>query len=287
MNRSFSSPWIVAIVVGLAFLWAFASVFAALIATWWSVADYSHGFFVIPIALYLAWTRRASFPAQLSPAPFVGLLLLLASMSVSYLGTIALHRPMEEYPIIPALAGVLLVGGGWPLLRWALPMVLFLLFMIPLPHALATHLSLPLQHLGAAGAGYLLQTVGIPSLVEGTYLQLENARLNVAFACSGLQMIISFGAVCTGIALLSNYNWIGKLVIALSSIPIAVACNILRIALIAWAQRFDLVPPKELHDAGGLVIVPLTVAMVFFGIWLFEKCFPRRNRPPVQPLPAA
>lgn len=261
-----------------AFLWAFASVLVTLVGTWWSVSDYSHGFFVIPAAAYIAWTRRRSRPKTFKPAPISGTILLVVSMAASWLGTISLVRPLQEYPIVPAFAGLLLVVGGWPLMRWAAPMVLFLFFMIPLPHSLATHLSTPLQLIGASGAGYLLQVVGVPSLVEGTSIQLENAQLNVAFACSGLQMVISFGAVCVAIALLSRYSIVGKTLIALSSIPIAIGCNILRIALIAWAQRFDLVPPKELHDAGGIFIVPVTVGLVFLGIYLFERCFPIRRR---------
>ena len=164
------------------------------------------------------------------------------------------------------------------MVAWAWPMVFFLLFMIPLPHSLATFLSAPLQIMGAGGSTYLLQTIGVPALVEGTSISLENATLNVAFACSGLQMIISFGAVCTAIALISSYAWPGKLAIALSAIPVAIGCNILRITLIAWAERFELVPPKELHDAGGILIVPVTVGLVLLGIYLFERCFPVRQR---------
>ena len=263
---------------GAAFIWAFASVLLSMIATWWSVADYSHGFFVIPMAAYLAWTRRRSLPTELTPAPIVGLAILIVSLAASYFGTITYIRPLEQYPIVPALFGLVLVGGGWPLIAWAWPMILFLLFMIPLPHSLATHLAAPLQEMGAVGSAYLLQTVGVPALVEGTSISLENATLNVAFACSGLQMVISFGAVCTAIAMISRYPWPGKLAIAISAIPVAIACNILRITLIAWAERFHLVPPKELHDAGGILIVPVTIGLVLLGIFLFEQCFPPRRR---------
>ncbi len=160
-------------------------------------------------------------------------------------------------------------------------MIAYLLFAVPLPHSLASNLALPLQHMGARGAAYLLETVGVPALADGTLIELENAQLNVAFACSGLQMIISFGAVCTAIAMLSNYSLFGKLIITVSAIPIAISCNILRIALISWAHRYELVPPKEMHDAGGILIVPVTIGLVFLGMFLFERCFPRVADRPV------
>lgn len=278
-SRRWNNETLLLLGAAVAFVWAFASIFWSLIVTWWSVADYSHGFFVIPVAAYLAWSRRGSMPELEQSAPIVGIVLLLLSTAASLFGTIAYIVPLEQYPIIPALAALVLIAGGWRLLLWAGPMIAFLLFMIPLPHVVATHLALPLQQLGAAGSTYLLQAAGIPALVEGTSISLENSTLNVAFACSGLQMIISFGAVCTAIAMLSHYPHVGKVVIALSAIPIAIAANIFRIALIAWAERFELVPPKQLHDAGGIFIVPVTVGLVFLGLFLFERCFPvRRSR---------
>jgi exosortase len=257
-----------------AFFGAFLPPLVSMIETWWSIPDYSHGFFVLPIALYLAWSRRETLPVRSRPAVLVGLVVLVISLAASLFGTLAHIRPMAQYPMVPALAGVMLVVGGRRLFWWSLPMVTFLLFAIPLPHSLASHLALPLQHFGARGAAYLLETAGVPALADGTYIELENAQLNVAFACSGLQMVISFGAVCTAIALLSSYGPLGKFMVIASAVPIAMGCNVLRIALISWAHRYELVPPKEMHDAGGILIVPLTIALVFLGMFLFEKCFP-------------
>lgn len=260
-----------------AFAWAFGPVLGDLIQIWWSVADYSHGFLIVPLALYVAWSRRSSLPRRFRPSMW-GAALLAVSVGARYLALYFSLMSLERYSLLPAVAGLVLLLGGKRLLLWALPMIAYLVFMIPVPQSIATSLAGPLQNMGAAGAAYLLQAAGVPAWQDGTTLLIENATLNVAFACSGLQMIISFGAVCVAIAMLTHYPPMGKLAISASAIPIAIGANIVRIALISWGRRFDLVPPKELHDAGGIIIVPFTVAIVFLGIYLFEKCFPKRRR---------
>jgi exosortase len=270
--------WFVGSLLVGAFLFAFSLPLASMVETWWTIPDYSHGFFVAPVALYLAWVRRDRLPTYGRPAPITGGILLAFALGASLFGTLAHIRPLSQYPIVLAIAGTVLAVRGRRAFWWGLPMIAYLLFAIPLPHSLASHLALPLQHMGASGAVFLLETAGVPALADGTLIELENAQLNVAFACSGLQMVISFGAVCTAIALLSDYSAVGKIFISLSALPIAVACNILRIALISWAHRYELVPPKQMHDAGGILIVPVTVMLVFLGIFLFEKCFPKTPR---------
>lgn len=279
--RWLADPRTLMIAATAGFVWAFAHVLGDLVKTWWSVADYSHGFLIIPMAGYLAWSRRDRIPRRRRPALFWGFGLLILALAANMFGSLTQIPTIEAYAMLPAIAGLVLIVGGWRLLGWAWPMIAFLLFMLPLPHSLATQLARPLQLMASGGAVYLLQCAGVPALAEGIVIHLENTQLNVAFACSGLQMIVSFGAVTTAIALLSIYPWYGKAIIALSAVPIAIVCNVARIALIAWAERFELVPPKEAHDAGGILIVPFTVALVFLGIYLFEKSFPERKRGPL------
>ena len=63
-------------------VWLYGGALSSLVSQWASDDDYSHGFFVIPLAAFFAWERRAA----LSRAPFrpgvEGLLLLGASLLV-------------------------------------------------------------------------------------------------------------------------------------------------------------------------------------------------------------
>ena len=48
---------------------------------------------------------------------------------------------------------------------------------------------------------YLLQTLGFMAFAEGNVIQLNEARIGVVEACSGLSMLITFFALSTAAAL--------------------------------------------------------------------------------------
>ena len=90
-------------------------------------------------------------------------------------------------------------------------------------------------------------------------------------------MIIAFLAVTAAIALLTNYSRLGKFVIMLSAVPIAVICNILRITATGiFCQYFEGAKVRLFfHDFGGYIFVPIAIALAILGIRLFERAFPR------------
>ena len=53
---------VMAVLATAAFLWAYWPTFARLVSVWDTQPDYSHGYFVIPLAAYFLWARRDSFP---------------------------------------------------------------------------------------------------------------------------------------------------------------------------------------------------------------------------------
>ncbi|MFO0947401.1 MAG: exosortase/archaeosortase family protein [Planctomycetota bacterium] len=268
-------PWLL---LPLTLLWTYSSVFFRLIHTWTTDPDYSHGFLVLPVALYIAWSRRSSRPALEGPA--VGSLGLIGISLVVWLAGVVFNiPPLEEFSLLGSIAGVLWLLGGKKFLVWSLPSVFYLVFMIPLPYTLAVARAAQLQRFAAASAAYLLQACGIPALADGNVIQLERETLDVAYACSGLQMMIAFLAVTTAIAFLSNYRWLGKMLLSLSAIPIAIACNTLRILITAIG--FQIFPSEAVrlfvHDFGGLFFIPLAIGLAYLEIHLFERSFPRRS----------
>src|SRR5690606_18752901 len=106
------------------------------------------------------------------------------------------------------------------------------------------------------------------AFAEGNIIQTVVGPLDVAYACSGLQMMVAFLAVTYAFAVLSNYPMSGKVAIFLSAIPIAVVCNILRITATGIAyQFFDTENVRRVfHDFGGLLLVPIAISLVFLAV---------------------
>src|SRR4051812_39067750 len=131
-------------------VWAYWPALTALAGKWSTDPQYSHGFLVIPFALFLLWTWRHELPAPL-PVPSAWGVALLALGAVLRLAGARFYFEWFEYvSLLPSLAGLVLLLGGWPLLRWAWPALAFLLFMFPLPYRLEHALTGTLQRTAAS-----------------------------------------------------------------------------------------------------------------------------------------
>src|SRR5579884_1970491 len=148
-------------------LWAYWPTLLAMYHKWEHDPQYSHGYLVPAFAAALLWIRRAQMPAAPAALCGGGLLLMLAGTLVRLAGVYTFFDWLDAASIIPCLAGLFVLFGGWKALRWAWPALGFLVFMIPLPFRVETALSHPLQSLATQASTYLMQTVGLPALAEG------------------------------------------------------------------------------------------------------------------------
>ena len=95
--------------------------------------------------------------------------------------------------------------------------------MLPLPWRIETALGSPLQFLATTASTYLLQTLGFMAFSEGFVIQLNEARIGVVEACSGLSMLMTFIALSTAAALVVRRPLVDRLVLVASSVPVALA----------------------------------------------------------------
>jgi exosortase len=169
-----------------------------MVRTWSDNPQYSHGYLVPAFALFLLWQRRD----ELARAPgtfswwFAPLLVLGGLMRLvgSYF-YFALEW-MDAISLLPTLAAVVLLFAGKGGLRWAGPSILFLGFMMPLPYRAEVALAHNLQLVATAMSTYLfLQAIGFPTFADGNIITINDTRIGVAAACSGLSMMMTFFAL--------------------------------------------------------------------------------------------
>ena len=193
------------LLVGVAF--AFHNALLEMVRVWFAQADYSHGFLVPFVAAYILHARRAMLPPLIEwPEPW-GLLPLFAGAALSTAS--ATFNIAKEFGqgigFILALAGVVLLALGRPGLRWALPGLAFLVFMVKLPDRIEILFTFKLRQVATDASNFLLQTLGYPSYVTGpggTVITVGDVRLGVEWACSGLSMVLTFVAMGAAFALL-------------------------------------------------------------------------------------
>jgi exosortase len=252
--------------------WAYAPGIARLVGRWSNNPNDSYGFLVVPIALVLFWSRRDRLDRSKMRPRWWGFLPLLVILATRY-PLYELNEQFLETATIPlTVAGLLLALGGWHLLRIALPGVIFLFFMLPLPPSINQWLAVPLQTLATDGSVMMLQVLGMPVLAEGNVILIGDNQLEVARACNGLSMLLSFVVIITAAAILLDRSIIERVVLLLSVVPIALVSNILRITATAVAYHWfgRAIGEGLAHSLGGWLMMPLALVMVLIELRLMS-----------------
>jgi exosortase len=253
---------------------------------WSNDPQYSHAYLVPVFSAILLWLRRS----QLIAAPVLpcwwGLPLLLAGAAMRLAGTHYYVDWFQAISLLPVLAGASVLICGWPGLRWSWPAIAFLFFMIPLPYRVETALSRPLQHIATVAATYALQTLGQPALSEGNIIIVNQSRIGVVEACNGLGMLLVFFALTTGVVILIQRSLLDKVVLLLTTAPIAVLVNVIRITLtgvlyeVAGSHWADLV----FHDLAGWLMMPMALGILCLELHVLSRLFVDASV--VRPLPS-
>ncbi len=253
------------VLLALCGAWIYVPILSKLAAQWWRDPNFSHGFFVPAFSTYVVWTQRHEI-ARIVPRPsWSGLLVLLLAMMVLIVGSLGAELFLARFSLLLALAGVVVLFAGWNHMRaFAFPWS-FLLLMIPVPSIVFNQVTFPLQLLASRIAANVLPWLGVPVLREGNVIQLPVMALEVAEACSGIRSLLSLITLAIIYCYLLERRVIVRWVLALSSVPIAVAANSSRIIGTGLlVQYWD--PDKAegfFHVFSGWLIFVVSLAMLF------------------------
>lgn len=220
--------WRIALVSGL-ILFVYYRVLLKLVSDWWNIPDFSHGFLVPLFAAYLVWSKREILRKTPLAPSWGGIVVVAFALVTLLVGVYGAELFLSRISLVFLLAGLVLTFGGSGLLRELRFPILTLLLAVPIPAIIFSQITLPLQHLASQLGSALLPLFGVPVLREGNVIQLPSMTLEVAEACSGIRSLMSLLTVSIFYGyFLEQVAW-KRVVLALSSIPIAIAANALRI----------------------------------------------------------
>jgi len=266
-------PWFGASLVCIAFLWSYWFNIKHLWNLWQQSDEYSSGFLVPFLAIYILWSRRndiADYPVK--PCLW-GLFAFVAAQTVRLFGLFFMYGSVERISIALSIAALVLLLFGWQLFRKISTVLLFLCLMLPWPNRIQAAVTLPMQRWATSSAVFCLEILGYEVLREGNIIHIGSATVAVAEACNGLRMVTAFFVISGLVVLLVNRTWWEKLIILASSLPIALLCNTTRLTITAFA--FTILKgeywEKMFHDFGGYAMMPLALAIVVAELWLLTK----------------
>jgi exosortase len=256
-----------------AFLWSYWPALGALADTWNHVPDYSHGYLVPPLALIILWARRDRMPAPAAELSWPGLVLIAFSIAMRYAGAWYYLEPLEGWSIMPWVAGIIWLFFGWGVLRWGLPSVAFLFFMVRIPMRAEDALSLPLQTIATRLSCWGLQMLGQPAISEGHVVYIGEHPLEIATACSGLRIFVGIAALAFACVAIARRSWWEKALLLASFLPIALIANATRIVAtgLLWEYASGEAAKKFSHDIAGLAMILYAAALFALAYWYLTK----------------
>ncbi|MGD0735525.1 MAG: exosortase A [Terracidiphilus sp.] len=240
-------------------------VLGKLVTDWWQIPDFSHGFLVPFFAAYLVWTNRKTLiETELAPT-WSGIAVVALGLAVLLLGVYGAELFLSRISFVILLAGLVLGFGGPQLLKELRFVLLVLLLAIPIPSIIFNEITLPLQTLASKLASGLLPLFGVPVLREGNIIELPSMKLEVAEACSGIRSLMSLFTLAIFYGYFLEKTFLRRALLALASIPIAIAANAVRIVGTGLCvQYWD--PDKALgffHEFSGWVMFLVSLCCLF------------------------
>ncbi|HUK34194.1 MAG TPA: exosortase A [Vicinamibacterales bacterium] len=269
------------VIVGFAVL--YWQVLTKLVMDWYNDDNYSHGFLIVPIAAYFAWERRDRLKAAARNPSILGLFVVIASIGVLLAGILGSELFLTRISIVGVLVGAVLFMFGWRHLRILTFPLAFLLLMIPIPAILFNQIAFPLQLLASRFGETVMSAADVPVLREGNVLILANTTLEVAEACSGIRSLVSLLTLAIVLGYFSDRRMWVRVAVALSSIPVAVVTNGLRVAGTGIAaHRFGPAAAEGfIHEFSGWLVFVAAFALTIVIQRLISVVSPEPRPAPI------
>jgi exosortase len=180
-----------------------------------------------------------------------------------------------------AIGAVVLFLGGRRLVRCTWLPIAFLIFAVPPPGRYYKALATPLQRMAAMVATALLNLVhGVDATCSGVIIDVvyktqRLAALNVEEACSGMHLLMAFLALGVAMAYLHERPAWQRVILLLSTIPIAVLCNVVRVTVTGFLYVLvgQTYTQGIYHQALGLAMLPLAFGFYWLLAWFMSSLF--------------
>lgn len=235
--------------------------------------EYSHGFLIPLISLYVLWNRRDAIWAERESGSWFGLAIAAFAGLVFIAGEFAhMQRlPWVSLPFMLIAIGVAALGVR--AMRRALLPCLLLLAATPLPGSLHVLVSTDLQLISSQLGAAILRFLDIPVYLEGNIIDLGVYKMQVAEACSGLRYLLpllSFALIC---AWLMRGPWWARAIVVLSAVPLTVVLNSVRIAMTGVFLHYGSVDAAEgfMHFFEGWIIFLISLVILFVEMWVLGR----------------
>jgi exosortase len=232
---------------------------------------YSHGFLVPIISGYIVWNMRKELGSiEKKPSQF-GLAIFATGIIIQGISVLWTIRFLSGISLLISLAGAIIYLYGWEIMKKIRFPFLFLVLMIPVPFIYL--ITAPAQMISVLATINLANLIGIPAVRDGLLITIPAGAFEVGVECSGINSIISLFMIGIIFAYVLEGSNLMKATIILSTIPLALAGNILRITsiLIVAGKYGQEAAINYFHDFSSLLLFSVALS----GLFIVGRCFGR------------
>jgi len=255
----------------------FHTTFQSMASIWSGSGTYAHGFFILPISLFLIWDERDVLEGAYARPNYWALLVMIPVGFGWLLCRLAGINVLEQYAAVTMIAVALWTVLGDDVTKRILFPIGFLLLAVPIGDALLPRLI----DQTAAFTVTALRLSGIPVLQDGNSLTLPTGRWSVVEACSGLRYLIASVTLGFLYAHLSYRSWWRRGLCLLASIIVPIVANWLRaymIVMIGHLSGMKLAVGID-HLIYGWLFFGVVILLFFWvGSFFREDTAPADNR---------
>ena len=270
------------------------------LAVYWNTnPQYSYGWYVAPLCVYLFWRRWQTRPPA-GDGKSAGVKFAFVATAFLFLPTWLLEQANPDWRFVSwGLAGETVVislcaayfYGGLPWMKhFAFPIV-FICSAVPWPFGLELAVVQNLMRGVAAVAVEALGVCDIAALRHGNLIEVRTGVLGVDEACSGVRSLQAALMISFFLGEFFRFTSAKRVGLVLFGVLAAIGCNIARAFLLSWiASRDGLDAVSKWHDPAGLTIQ----VFCFMTVWLLAvwwrspdsgEMSPPESAPP-RPIPA-
>ncbi len=244
-----------------------------LVERWSAQEEYSHGFFLPMLAIYFAWCKQDLLRVTERKPSWIGVAVIAIGTSMLLIGELSALYILVHYSLILTLYGLILAFGGIPYFRILFWPLLLLVFAIPLPYFIDASLSYRLQLLSSELGVWVIRSFHIPVYLEGNVIDLGTYKLQVVDACSGLRYLYPLMGIGYIAAYLFSAPFWQRALVFLSTIPITIIMNSLRIGMIGVLvdKSGSSAADGFLHQFEGWVVFMASAALLLLEIYAISR----------------
>lgn len=236
----------------------------------------SHGVFVPFLAGYLLWLK-SDFIKEIKPQPALmsGVMMLLGGVVLLFLSKFGFALPLSILSFLCIAGAFVLIFFGTEIFREMAFPLFFLATMIPLPTAVYNQIAHWMRIMNTWGSVIVTKALGVPVYREEFNIYLPGINLFVADSCSGIRYLVSYFVFSLVYAALFRQGMIARLLVILSSIPLAIFAGIARLSVIFLAAHY--INPVMAEPRPHIILSWAVFAVFLFGVIGVDQYLMRRK----------